>query len=222
MADRPSTFRWHRGDEWFALGKQGYSHKTGRWFALCRITQKAIRSIHDSHVYAMCIHRWCLSWESCTSSRGGETSCNRWWLQSFTKEASTGPVTVTTQHTLSTLYYFIHVVAILDVTGCTPCFSNVPHVVSFAFGKRIIHTYVNIWHVTIVCLCVCVHACMHVVCVHTHTRACVHVCVTSLCMTWKTIPTTQRMAGTLAAQVTALTLVSCQANNQWTTSPFKK
>ena len=130
------------------------------------------------HVYAMCIHRCCLSWESCTSSRGGETSCNRWWLQSFTKEASNGPVTVTTQHTLSTLYYFIHVVAIVDVTGCTPCFSNVPHVVSFAFGKIIIHTYVNIWHVTIVCVCVCVCACVHAcgMCAHTHMGLCSCVC----------------------------------------------
>ena len=171
MAGRPGCLQvaW-----WFALGwiltaSKGLTEcviqsiRTGRRFASGLSLKSGwvvcfgwmISKACGVHAYAMCIHRWCLSWESCTSSRGGETSCNRWWLQSFTKEASTWPVTVTTQHTLSTLYYFIHVVAIVDVTGCTPCFSNVPHVVSFAFGKRIIHTYANIWHITIVCLCVC-------------------------------------------------------------------
>ena len=56
-------------------------------------------------------------------------------------------MTVTTQHTLSTLYYFIHVVAVVvNVTGCTLYFSTIPHVVSFAFGKILVHTYiVSVW-----------------------------------------------------------------------------
>ena len=52
-------------------------------------------------------------------------------------------MTVTTKHTLSTLYYFIHVVAVVvNVTDCTPYFSTIPHVVSFAFGKILVHTHI--------------------------------------------------------------------------------
>ena len=66
-------------------------------------------------------------------------------------------MTVTTQHTLSTLYYFIHVVAVVvNMTDCTPYFSTIPHVVSFAFGKRTIHTYDDVC----VCACVCVIVCV--------------------------------------------------------------
>ena len=55
-------------------------------------------------------------------------------------------MTVTTKHTLSTLYYFIHVAVVVNVTDCTPYFSTIPHVVSFAFGKIFVRTYiVSVW-----------------------------------------------------------------------------